>query len=60
MSIVVDNALEMVELFNGVATSGPLSAILLTLGALLTVVAIAIFGGLTVGGLIAPFTAGKY
>jgi hypothetical protein len=59
MSIVVDNVREMVGFFTTVATTDPLSAILLALGALLTGVAVTIFGGLTVGGLIAPFTAGK-
>jgi hypothetical protein len=60
MSIVLDNLREMVGYFSDVALGDPLSAILLALGAVLTGVAVTIFGGLSVGGLLSPFTDGKY
>jgi hypothetical protein len=60
MSIVVDTAREMVGYFTTVAFADPVSAVLLALGALLTAVAVAVFGGLALGGVVAPFTGGKY
>jgi hypothetical protein len=60
MSIVVDNALEMVELFTGVATASLLSAALLAIGSLLIGFSMAVFGGLTLGSLLSPLTPGKY
>jgi len=60
MPMVVDNLREMVERFTEVATTDPLSAVLLALGAVLTLVSVAIFGGLSLGGLLSAFSAGKY
>lgn len=60
MSILLDNALELVRYFGDVATANPTSAVLLAIGAVVTGVAVAVFGGLTLGAVLAPLSAGKY
>jgi hypothetical protein len=61
MSIVVDNVVDLVGYFSDVATTQPpFLVILLAIGALLTGVSVTIFGGLALGALLSPFTAGKY
>jgi len=44
------NLVRMVELFADVVLAGPLSAVLVALGGLLTGVAVMAFGGLSAGG----------
>ena len=52
MVSILENLAEMVELFGNVATSGPLEAVLLALGALLVIGPSALMGYLAVGGLV--------
>ena len=47
---VIDNLVTLVQQFTEVATSDPLSAVLLALGALLTAFASLFFGYLALGG----------
>lgn len=49
---VIDNLVTLVREFTAVATSDPISAVLLTLGALITAFASLYFGYLTVRGLL--------
>lgn len=51
----VGNAIEAVRLFTEVALSDPLSAVLIALGGLLTVAAMAVFGGLSAGAAVSFF-----
>jgi hypothetical protein len=53
---LVDQPIELVERFTEVAMSDPLSAVLLTLGALLTGVTMAVGGGLVAGALLDAIT----
>ncbi|PSQ37729.1 hypothetical protein BRD10_04810 [Halobacteriales archaeon SW_12_71_31] len=48
----LQDAIESAKLFTDVALSDPLSAVLVALGGLLTAVAVAVFGGLSAGGLV--------
>jgi hypothetical protein len=52
MVSIIENVTEMVDLFGNVATFGPLSAVLLAMGALLVVGASGVFGYLAVGALV--------
>lgn len=49
---VIDNLVTLVQEFTAVATNGPLSAVLLALGAILTIFASLFFGYLVAGGLL--------
>lgn len=51
----LQDAIESAELFTDVALADPLSAVLVALGGLLTAVAVAVFGGLSAGGLVSYF-----
>lgn len=51
----IGNAVEAVRLFTDVATSDPLSAVLIALGGLLTFAATAVFGGLSAGAAVSFF-----
>jgi len=46
----LQDAIESAELFTDVVLAGPLSAVLVALGGLLTGVAVMAFGGLSAGG----------
>lgn len=52
MVSIIENIVEMVDLFGNVATSGPLSAVLLALGAFFVIAPSVVFGYLAVGGLV--------
>jgi hypothetical protein len=49
---IVDNVVELGEQFSTVATTDPVSAVLLAIGALLTGVSLGAFGYLTLRGLL--------
>lgn len=49
---VIDNILTFVELLTSVATSDPISAVLVTLGGLIFALSFSYFGYLTLGGLL--------
>ena len=53
---VIDNLVSLVQEFAAVATSDPLSAVLLALGAALTAFASLFFGFLVAGGLLDSLT----
>ena len=62
MVSIVDNLTEMVSLFSDVATSDPLSAVLLAVGALFVVLPSAALGYLTAGAaldLVIPESIGR-
>jgi len=50
---LVGNVVDLVRTFTEVALADPLSAVLLTVGGLLTLFSVAVFGYLALGGLLA-------
>ena len=52
MVSIIENIVEMVDLFGNVATSGPLEAVLIAFGALFVIAPSALLGYLAVGGLV--------
>lgn len=56
LSRLIQSVLEAPEMFVDVAAQGPISAILLAMGALLVAVAVAVFGGLTAAAIVRSLT----
>jgi hypothetical protein len=62
MVSIIENVIDMVDLFGNFATFGPLSAVLLAMGALLVVGASAVLGYLAAGAfvdLVSPESLGR-
>ena len=52
MVSIIENLIKMADLFGNVATSGPISAVLVALGALLVIAPSAMLGYLAAGALV--------
>ena len=57
LNVIVDNIVEMIEYFSGVATGDGLAPLLVLAGTLLIVFSLGVFGALTLGALGSFFTS---
>lgn len=56
VSELIQSVIDAPGMFLDIATQGPISAVLLVMGALLVAVAVAVFGGLTAAAVVELFT----
>lgn len=59
LSRLIQSVLDAPGMFLDIATQGPISAILLAMGALLVAVAVAVFGGLTAAAVVELLTPSR-